>query len=325
MLRKRKAANQDPNTTNGKYLLPWKRIFADRQRIESNWRHGRFVRKQLVGHTGRINSVLLEQNTLFTASSDKSIRIWDLQNEKNTQVLIGHTDSVTCIQLDSTKLFSGSTDKTIRIWSKTSGTCLRILDHSRHSVSALYFLDKLLVSGCAIDGQVSVWNISNGLFSAYQGQCFQLAGHRGRITGLEVTGNDAILTSSTDSTLLTWSITTRKQVAQINHNRDISCFKLNPIDSNQVIISGNGGESVDVYDLHTGNCVDSFRIAADLFSVDKMRMAVLKSSTIKVVEWGNWAVVLAEFSDSAYSCLQLGEDCVATGSENGNVDVYCFF
>ena len=59
-----------------------------------------------------------DSKTLFSGSSDKTIKIWNLENGKLVNTLRGHSDTVWCISIshDGKILVSGSFDKTIKIW-----------------------------------------------------------------------------------------------------------------------------------------------------------------------------------------------------------------
>ena len=79
----------------------------------------------LEGHTNLVNSVIeLSNGKLATVSWDRTVRIWDLENQDGNEgycrVLEGHTNWVNSVtELSNGKLVSGSHDNTIRIWGAT--------------------------------------------------------------------------------------------------------------------------------------------------------------------------------------------------------------
>ncbi|RKU06972.1 hypothetical protein C6501_18080 [Candidatus Poribacteria bacterium] len=74
----------------------------------------------LTGHKDNINSITYSpvDQTLASASSDKTIRLWDTHTGALKAILIGHTSTVTSVSFspDGQMLASGSSDGTIRLW-----------------------------------------------------------------------------------------------------------------------------------------------------------------------------------------------------------------
>ena len=84
----------------------------------------------LAGHTGPVTCVRhLGIGRLASGSEDKTIRIWNLQEETPTEmVLEGHEEGVNAIHhLSSTRLISGAYDKSVRLWDTDTGELLKIL------------------------------------------------------------------------------------------------------------------------------------------------------------------------------------------------------
>lgn len=73
----------------------------------------------LIGHNSNVMCVDYDSTSqrAVTGSYDKTIRIWDLRNDKTARtVLRGHSDPVFCMKSDDHKLISGSMDQSIKIW-----------------------------------------------------------------------------------------------------------------------------------------------------------------------------------------------------------------
>jgi WD40 repeat protein len=85
----------------------------------------------LEGHSNRVSSVVFSHDStkLASASSDKTVKVWDTSSGACLHTLEGHSHLVSSVAFshDSTKLASASYDKTIKVWDASSGACLQTL------------------------------------------------------------------------------------------------------------------------------------------------------------------------------------------------------
>ncbi len=72
----------------------------------------------------------------MSGSADKTIKIWNVDNEKCLKTLRGHQEDVwrTIYSPDGKFIISGSWDKTIKIWNVENGECLRTLEGHKNRV-----------------------------------------------------------------------------------------------------------------------------------------------------------------------------------------------
>src|SRR5258707_11033803 len=81
----------------------------------------------LEGHRELVWSVAFSHDStwLASASSDKTVKIWDASSGECLQTLKGHSDRVWSVAFshDSTRLASASGDKTVKIWDASSDEC----------------------------------------------------------------------------------------------------------------------------------------------------------------------------------------------------------
>jgi WD40 repeat protein len=64
-----------------------------------------------------------------SASSDQTLRLWDLESGQSLHTFEGHTDSVNGVAItpDGKRAVSASSDQTLRLWDLESGQVLLVL------------------------------------------------------------------------------------------------------------------------------------------------------------------------------------------------------
>lgn len=178
---------------------PWKDVYCERQKIEINWRRGRYTSQVLSGHTDGVMCIQADESIIASGSYDATVRIWDLATGEQLRSLDGHTRGVNSLQFDDVKLISGSMDKTLKIWNYRTGECLSTLRGHTEGVLSLHFDETILASGGA-DQSVRVWNFTDGT-------CSILRGHTGWINAVRVhSACQVLFSASDDTTMKMWNL-----------------------------------------------------------------------------------------------------------------------
>ena len=101
----------------------------------------------------------------LVASSDRSVRLYDVEGRRDLKRLTGHTASVWAVAFstDSRLAISGSTDGTARVWDTGTGQELRRFNGHTGLVNAVAFAfdNKWGVSG-GFDGSLVMWKVGSG-------------------------------------------------------------------------------------------------------------------------------------------------------------------
>ncbi|AMD20003.1 HCL148Wp [Eremothecium sinecaudum] len=196
-------------------MRPWKVIYRERFKVESNWRKGIYKLQEFKGHMDGVLSLQFTHSLLFTGSYDSTVAIWDLVSGKLIRRLTGHTDGVKALRFEDQKLITGSLDKTIRVWNYVTGACVSTYRGHQDSVLSVDSYKKIIVSGSA-DKTVKVWHVESRT-------CYTLRGHTEWVNSVKLHPKSfTCFSCSDDTTIRMWDIKTnncirvfRGHVAQV--------------------------------------------------------------------------------------------------------------
>ena len=75
---------------------------------------------RLRGHAGTVHSLASlstgDNIKVFSASADRCLRVWSMENMLCTQALDRHQGSVTALAVSRGRVFSASVDQTVKVW-----------------------------------------------------------------------------------------------------------------------------------------------------------------------------------------------------------------
>lgn len=150
--------------------------------------------RTLNGHISSVNDVAISGDFAISASSDKTLRVWNWKTGQHLHTLNGHTSSVNAVAISGDFVISASSDKTLRVWNWKTGQHLRTFsDDSTHRLTALA-LDGDFVFAVSL-ADVWIWNWKTGEHLG------KLAGWQGFINDVAVDG-DLLLSTSADLLLV---------------------------------------------------------------------------------------------------------------------------
>jgi WD40 repeat protein/serine/threonine protein kinase len=200
-------------------------------------------------------------HTLASASSDLTVRLWDLESGKLLRSLEGHTGGVTSVAFspDRRTIASGSQDRTVRLWDVLTARPVRSLEGHTAGVSSVAFSpDGRTIASGSGDKIVRLWEAETGK------PLHSLAGHTGAVSSVAFSADARTIASgSGDRTVRLWELTTGKPLRLLDgHTGGVTSVAISP--DGGVIASGSGDRTVRLWETETGKPLRSLVGHTDL-------------------------------------------------------------
>jgi len=226
-----------------------------------------------------------------TASSDKTIKIWDASNWNLIQTYTNHSKSVHALEfLNEDTIATGGNDNTIQIWFICTGITNRTI-FTTNNVFSLQLLSNGvdLLAGLG-NGYINIYNIytgglertlyghsegvydlillsNNNLLASSSGDNttriwdlttntikYNLTGHTSWVHGLKLVSSDILASGSWDETIKLWNVTDGTLIRTLSeHTKKIS-LSVDLINSD-ILVSGSCDRKIKFWNISTGSCL----------------------------------------------------------------------
>jgi len=222
--------------------------------------------KRLNGHDHFISDVVVSGCGQFavSASWDKTLRLWNLEEGQTTTIFNGHTEDVLSVAFsaDNRQIISCSRDRTIKLWNTLGEEKWTQKDKDCHDswISTVRFSptaqNPVIVSG-GWDNIVKVWHLSN----------FQLrsnfTGHTGFLNSVTVSPDGSLCASGgQDGKAMLWDLgeTNNNPLHIFEGGAEISTLCFSP---NRYWLCAAVGEIIKIWDLERKIVVDELTLSEE--------------------------------------------------------------
>ncbi|GAA5802084.1 hypothetical protein HPULCUR_007544 [Helicostylum pulchrum] len=245
----------------------------DKSAIVWNLETGKVLRR-LEGHARAVRTLQFDDTKLVTGSMDNTLRIWNYQTGKCIRTLEGHTDGVVHLNFNCRILASGSADATIKIWNFQTGECFTLNGHTKAVNHVSIHKDSTTLVSSSDDGSIRIWDLErrscarvlNGHMAPVQTAVPSMSGFlhtffqpqlkKAKLLIKQRQSSPSSSSSSSSSSDEDDTATTPKPLKRRSSN---SSSKSEDCDrsSEQVIISGSLDNTIKVWSLETGECLQT--------------------------------------------------------------------
>lgn len=210
------------------------------------------------GHTDGINSLCFSSDgkNIVSGSSDKTLKLWDLQTGLVLKTFKGHSGSVYAIAIskDGNFIISASQDQTIKIWDIVSGKEIRTIQ-TTYAVTALALSpDGKLIASCSSFGpDISLWDFDSGrLINTCKG-------HQNGVTSVVFSEDNRYLVSASyDKTIKIWDLAGSKEIKTFRgHSDKVANAKFSP--NGKLILSSSFDETIKLWDVEKGSAIKTYK------------------------------------------------------------------
>ncbi|OMJ74070.1 hypothetical protein SteCoe_27089 [Stentor coeruleus] len=203
-----------------------------------------------------VKCVALSRNCEFavSGSSEKIIRIWDIKQNIQSNILTGHSYGILCVGITNNMkiIISGSEDKSIKLWNAGDKKMIESLHGHRDKVNSLAIFpdDSKFVSGSA-DFNIILWDLKN------KKSIRSFKGHNGSVLSVSVTSNsEDIISCSSDKKIFIWDVSTgNAKRTLLSHT--LAVCKLATSKDSLILASISLDKTIKIWDLENDQEIKS--------------------------------------------------------------------
>jgi WD40 repeat protein len=283
---------------------------------------GTVLLRTLEGHSGSVRGVAVtpDGRCAVSASSDHTLKVWDLETGRQLLTLEGHSSWVNGVAVspDGRYAVSASHDKTLKVWDLETGRPLRTLEgHSDRVNGVAVSPDGRRAVSASDDHTLKVWDLETGR------ELHTLEGHSNRVNGIAVSpdGRRAV-SASDDHTLKVWDLETGRELRTLKgHSHSVRGVAVSP--DGRRAISASWDSTLKLWDLETGRELRTLKSSSS--SVDgvavspdgRLAASVSYDKTLTVWDLETGDVIATFTADAPMLCCAFATNRTLVAGDHG--------
>ena len=280
--------------------------------------------RTLSGHALGVKSVAVTPDGRWavSASSDRTLKVWELESGRELQTLSGHALGVKSVAVtpDGRWAVSASSDRTLKVWELESGRELQTLSGHADGVNAVAVTpDGRRAVSASGDRTLRVWDIESGR------ELQTLSGHADGVNAVAVTpdGRRAV-SASYDRTVKVWELDSGRELQSLpGHAYGVRAVAVTP--DGRRAISGSSDRTLKIWELKSGRELQTlftnYWIHAVTVTPDgRHAISASDDSQLKVWDIDSGAMIATFCCDADVVCCAVAKDgIIVTGDAGGRV------
>jgi protein MAK11 len=219
--------------------------------LEKNYKYDLKPIFGYVAHMGCIKGLSATSRWLVSASTDESIKVYDLQKRVEIGSALQHQGAVTCVEFfKKSNFLSGSADGTICVWRTKDWECLSVLKGHKKEVTSLSIHPSgRMALSTGRDKTLKLWNLIDGK-CAYS---LKLSSEPGEVRWSPSGDIYAIVF---DCSVEIYSGKTAQKLQTLKEPKKILTIAFL---NDHIIASGGENREVNLWEIATGKCLHTLR------------------------------------------------------------------
>lgn len=213
-------------------------------------------------HAGYVTGVCFTKNGhfLISASSDTTIKLWDIRSKRCIRTYQGHLDRISHLSInqDDTLMATCSHDRTVKIWEISSGKCKYTLDEFGNRCATFSPDGKNFAIGTN-DKMVTLWNANTG---ERRGSLL----HTDAVCAVTYSPDGNVLAAALeDGTAKLWKMPHRVEQGLLKgHQGPVTCINFSP--DGKLLVTGSADRTIKIWQRETAQCL--YTLAGNLARIE---------------------------------------------------------